>query len=232
MAITTSNSNFVNISNLPQVQEAVNGDLLIIQTENGTQTIDFQNFNVVKTDAAGNATVVGDLTGSRIFIDTLSAAGTVAAYNFRSNNVTGVFNNMGFYNRLTTNGGLVTSADYVLGSPEYKYITTTVIPTVTSFQNTLYKYVVDVGGQITIPAGQGSIPATFAQFFSQYPLITVSNIRPYHFMLAVNTRLSSYPWVDNIAQDASNNLNFTINAGYGLPSNTLFYYRLLYTYSA
>lgn len=231
MAINTSNSNFVNISNLPQVQEAVDGDLLIVQTENGTQTINFQNLNVVKTDAAGNATVVGELTGTIAFLDTLSAGGTVSSYNFRSNNQTGVFKNMDFYNRLTINGGLVTSADYVLGSPEYDYITTTVIPSVTSFQNTLYKYIIDLNGQATIAGGNTNVAASFSQFFNTYPNISIGSIRPFHFMLAVNTRLSSFPWVDNIAQDPSNNLTFTINAGYGLPSNTIIFYRLLYTYN-
>jgi hypothetical protein len=44
MAINSSNSNSINIANLPQTQEAVNGDLLLIQTDSGIQTIDFENF--------------------------------------------------------------------------------------------------------------------------------------------------------------------------------------------
>ena len=46
MANNTSNSNFVNISQLTTVPELVDGDLLLVQTEQGTQTINFENLNV------------------------------------------------------------------------------------------------------------------------------------------------------------------------------------------
>jgi len=79
MAINSSNSNYVNISNLPQTQLAVGGDLLVLQTEGGTRTIDFGNFNVVRTDAAGNATVVGEMTGSNAFFNNIAASTSICS---------------------------------------------------------------------------------------------------------------------------------------------------------
>jgi len=68
MAITPTNSNTVNIANLPNAQLATPGDYLILQTANGTQVITFQNFNAVKTDIYGNATVIGDLSGGVMYL--------------------------------------------------------------------------------------------------------------------------------------------------------------------
>ena len=71
MAIIPTNSNYTNIANLPKAQLAVDSDLLILQTTNGTQTIPFNEFNVVRTDLYGNATVVGDLTGNNAIYTSL-----------------------------------------------------------------------------------------------------------------------------------------------------------------
>jgi len=231
MAIYTSNSNSVNISNLPQVQQAVDGDLLVIQTENGTQTIDFTNFNVVKTDAAGNATIIGDLTGNMAFFDGLSASGVVSSYTYKSNNVDGVFAPVNFYNRFTINGGLLTSASYVQGSPEYNYIVNTFVPSVTSFQNQVYRQIIDLNGIQTVPAGQSTYAMPgFPNFFTIYPFVDDNAIQPFHINLTVNARISSYPFITDLAR-SGNNLAFNVSFGYPIPQNIQVSYRLLYTYS-
>jgi hypothetical protein len=121
MAINKSNSIYVNIGNLPQAQEAVDGDLVILQTQNGTQTIPFQNFNVVRTDIAGNATVTGDLTGNGFTITSLNSQ-SISGAAFFSNGVQGTSTPLAptptYNNFFSVVNGLVTSASYVLsGSP-------------------------------------------------------------------------------------------------------------------
>ena len=40
----TTNNVFINIKDLPEVQQVNNGDYLVIETQDGTSIIDFQNF--------------------------------------------------------------------------------------------------------------------------------------------------------------------------------------------
>jgi len=118
MAINASNSNFVNINNLPKSQIALDPDLLVLQTQNGTQAITFENFNVVKTDENGNATVTGDLSGG--YADLKSAyVGEISVDQVYSNNLLGTTNSMAYQNRIQTTNGIITSSDYTIGSPEY-----------------------------------------------------------------------------------------------------------------
>jgi hypothetical protein len=237
MAINTSNSNIISITNLPQTQEAVNGDLLIIQTDNGLQAIDFENFNAVKTDASGNATVVGSLSGTNCYFTNVNALCTISSLNYVSNNQSGIFAPNDYYNRLTINGGIVTSASYILGSPEYQYINDTVLPTLTAFQNTLYKIVVDESstdpGQnlVTVLANNASQQYFLAGFFSRNPNVSPGSIQPQHFTLMTTSQLSAYPYVSNVVNDGLNGLTFTVNTGYRVPQDTSFYWRLLYTYT-
>ena len=118
MAINASNSNFVNINNLPKSQIALDPDLLVLQTQNGTEAITFENFNVVKTDANGNATVVGDLSGG--YADLTSAyVSELKVDQIYSDNLLGTSNSMSYQNRIQTTNGIITSSDYAIGSPEY-----------------------------------------------------------------------------------------------------------------
>jgi len=161
MAINSSNSNFVNISNLPQTQVAVGGDLLVLQTENGTQTIDFGNFNVVRTDVAGNATVVGEMTGTNAFFNNVAASTSISAVNFASQGARGFNAVSNFYNRFTVNGGLCTSATYVSnGSPDFVNITRTILPNLTSWLSTVFTVYLDRTGVVTLAPGQNSFGAS------------------------------------------------------------------------
>ena len=233
MAINTSNSNYVNISNLPQVQQVFGEDLIIVQTDNGTTTINFEDFNVVKTDAAGNATVVGTISGTKTAqFTTLSASNDVRAVNYYANNVKGYYGANAYYNKFTINGGLITTASYTLGSPEYINITQTLLPNLTSWQNTQYKRVFDYDGTTTIAINTSYYPVILTNFYINNTQFSQSSLRPIHFLLTATTRLSSAPYVSNINQDrtSDNDLSFRVNLGYNVPVNTPIYWRILYTY--
>jgi len=236
MAINTSNSNYVNISNLPQAQEAIDTDLIILQTENGTQTITFGDFNVVKTDAAGNATIVGNVTGANATFSTLSASNYIKTLNYYAgNNTKGIYAPNAFYNRFTINAGLITSADINLGSPEYVNITQVVLPSLTGWQDTQYKKIIDINNNsATILANYSYVPVEIINFYQSYPQIASSSLNGTHFMLTATSRLSSMPYLTDLNNDLyrsnTNNLYFRINLGYVVPQNTVINWRLLYTY--
>ena len=118
MATTPTNSNGLNIADLPQAQLASDLDLLILETQNGTQTIQFNNFNVVRTDVAGNATVVGDISGNNAIYGDVRT-GVLRAGVIYSNNQQGVTKSNAYQNILQTTNGIIVSSDYVIGSPEY-----------------------------------------------------------------------------------------------------------------
>jgi hypothetical protein len=118
MATTPTNSNGLNIADLPQAQLASGLDLLILETQNGTQTIPFNNFNVVRTDVAGNATVVGDISGNNAIYGDVRT-GVLRAGVIYSNNQQGVTRSNAYQNILQTTNGIIVSSDYVIGSPEY-----------------------------------------------------------------------------------------------------------------
>lgn len=70
----------VNINDLPRSQQVINTDLFIIQTDNGTQTIMFEDLNVVQRDIENNVTLIGKLNVAKnvalsgtTFCDTVSA---------------------------------------------------------------------------------------------------------------------------------------------------------------
>jgi len=216
MAINSSNSNYVNISNLPQTQLAVGGDLLVLQTENGTQTIDFGNFNVVRTDASGNATVVGEITGTNAFFNNVAASTSISAVNFSSQGVAGFNAVSNFYNRLTVNGGLVTSATYVSnGSPDYRNITGTVLPNLTAWLTTIYKIYLDTLGTVTLAPGQESFNSSLNT--SPYINIGASDFQNAHFNVTTSQRISSTPWVENFSW-TGNVLRFDVHLGYPAPA--------------
>lgn len=212
MANNSSNSNYVNISNLPQTQEAVSSDLLILQTENGTQTITFDNLNVVKTDAVGNATIVGGVTGNQAQFSTLSSTNYVTSPLYYSNNTAGYTGLNGFYNRFTLNGGLVTSATYIArADDDYNYITQTFVPGTTAWQNGIYTRTIDRVGQAGANPNSDSVNITIGSFFNDFPFISVSQVKPYHISISVNGPLSCFPYVNNIQNDGANGLLFTVN---------------------
>lgn len=234
MAINASNSNYVNISNLPQTQEAVTTDLLILQTENGTQTITFDNFNTVKTDAVGNATILGGVTGTGAQFNTLSALNSISSSLYYANAIPGYTALNGFYNRFTLNSGIVTSATYIgRANDDYIYLTQTFIPTVTASQNTIYTRTIDRVGSANVNPNSEGATVTIGGFFNDYPFIAAANVKPWHINIALDNNLSAYPYVPagSITQTVTNGLQFNVVfPARNVPSVNI-YARVLITYT-
>lgn len=117
MATTPTNSTTVSLLDLPVAQLATAKDYLILQTANGTQIIPFGYFNVVHTDIAGNATVVGDLTGNNatffgnVAVITLSASSLVSSYGRPGwTDMAPICAGNNFYDSFTIQNGLIVSA--------------------------------------------------------------------------------------------------------------------------
>lgn len=178
MAINPSNSNAINIKSLPKAQLAVNGDNIILDTLNGTQIIDFQNFNVVKTDVNGNASVNGDLSASNTFFATTKVT-RITATEFATVVGKGDTASSGFYDKFTIQSGIILSAAAdTFNNPVYRAITTTVIPSVTSSFATSYKRTIDISGATTFDPGQVLSPLIpIAEFFTQYTSIPINTIQ-------------------------------------------------------
>jgi len=232
MAINKTNANFVNISNLPQTQQAVDTDLIILQTENGTRTITFENFNVVRTDAAGNATVLGNLTGNDAILDNALFYQSVSSVSFSSQGRLGDNKANGFYNRFTINGGLVTSATYITNSsPDYINITKTFLPNLTGWTNTIYKVFIDDLVSVTIPNGQNNTTGQFDNVFTRFPDVDVNNLLGYVTVAgqgSTTERISSFPWVGSLVNDGFGNLDFRVYLGYNTPRDVNLLIRLNY----
>jgi len=178
MAINPSNSNAINVASLPQAQLLVPGDLILVQTPNGTQTIDFGNLNVVETDINDNATITGTLTCTNTIIGSASINSLTAA-SVSTGQGEGADSSNDFYDRFTISKGIVLSASSnTFNNPVYKQITQTTIPTVTSYMLSLFKNVTDSSeyfvGVATIPAGSNTIQASIPNFFYINPQLSVS----------------------------------------------------------
>jgi len=111
MATNPTNSSVVSILNLPQASLATPTDFLILQTTNGTQIIPFSNFNVVQTDINGNATIVGNLTGTNaIFNGGVNTLALTASNYYSQYGQPGISQSYGYYDSFTIANGLIVSA--------------------------------------------------------------------------------------------------------------------------
>lgn len=118
MATNPTNSTTVSILNLPQAQLATPTDYLVLQTTNGTQIIQFQNFNVVQTDIYGNATVTGNLSGGNAtFVGGINTVTLTASQYYTNGGQRGWtdpapinLTNPNYYDSFTIVNGLVISA--------------------------------------------------------------------------------------------------------------------------
>jgi len=190
MAITPTNSNTVSIINLPQSQLAVGSDLLVLQTTNGTRTITFDNFNVVKTDIAGNVTLVGNLTGNKTSLKEI-VVNSLTAANISTAAGPSVTLPTGFYNQFTIANGLILSAvSNVVNDPVYLQLYTQDIPnyvnsTIASYGPLSYA---NGYGSVVIPAGQTTYPVSIDSFFTNQPnsRIGPGSITPAHFNLTTD----------------------------------------------
>lgn len=231
MAINPSNSNAINIVNLPSAQLAVAGDYLILQTNNGTQKINFNDFNVVRTDIFGNATVLGNLTGNDVIVDNVITA-NITASNFFTTNGQGINGANGFYDRFTIQDGLILSADLnTKNNPVYTEITQTILPAATASLANLFYKIYDYSSSATIIAGSNATSTiTINQFFTNYPITITQITRDKFTVVPTVGTLTQVPTITNI-QQIGQNLQFQIAVGSNVASNVQFNWRLLVTYT-
>lgn len=75
--MATTNNVFVNVKDLPEVQQINNGDYILVETPNGTSILDFQNF-IIGTDNNG-LTVAVESNSSDIVAVSAAASAEIAA---------------------------------------------------------------------------------------------------------------------------------------------------------
>lgn len=119
----STDTNIININNLPEVFEIVDGSKLIVQNESVTNTIDWKNVGVIKLDDSGSGSIEGSLTAANINV-IIAEVGTLSADAIYSSGLAGVTVDQNYYNRFIVTNGIVTSADYLVGSTEFESLST------------------------------------------------------------------------------------------------------------
>jgi len=119
----STDTNIININNLPSVFEIVDGSKLIVQNESVTNTIDWKNVGVIKLNDSGSGSIEGSLTAANINVIT-AEVGTLSADAIYSSGLAGVTVDQNYYNRFIVTNGIVTSADYLVGSTEFESLST------------------------------------------------------------------------------------------------------------
>jgi hypothetical protein len=135
--MATNQVNIVNLLNLPQAQVILPGNYLIVNNDLGTQIIDWADVAVLKLDDSGGATITS-LTATNIIASVINS-NLLSASNYYSNGQTGTLASSGYYNTFTVTNGIITNADYIIGSPEYTDIVNTQLPALTSQLTNIYK---------------------------------------------------------------------------------------------
>ena len=213
---TNTQTNIVNINNMPEAQEIFNGNYLIVQNDTGTQIIDWQNIGVIKLDTSGNGTYAGGLTGAAITVSSATIS-TLSGSTYISNGKEGQTATADYYNTFEFTNGLMTSATNRIGSPEYEDIVNTRIPAITAallsaFQAnyTAYSTDFDFGPAGTYQASLGVLPDDLSS----------SDFSPADFTLAQSTGtvslLTTFPVFYNVATGGSpSQLTVSVSVGQG-----------------
>jgi hypothetical protein len=236
MATNPTNSTTVNIRNLPTSQLAVDSDYLILQTNNGTQIISFEDFNVVKTDITGNATVIGVLTGTKaIFTDSVMTP-TVSASRFWTVGSLGSFyganlpNN--FYDSFTVQNGLVVSgvptSDNFRSNPMYTSLYTQLTAASANNAARSNRNIYDQFATVIINANNNS---NTGLTFNNIPAAITTAPQPANFTVMPTNiaSLSTVPFISNISLN-SGVVTYNLNAGQTLPGGGSYSVRLMITY--
>jgi hypothetical protein len=233
MAIIPTNSNSINISNLPKAQLAAPTDLLLLQTTNGTQVIPFKNFNVVQTDVYGNATVVGSLSGNNTTFTSINCT-SLTASNISTAFGPGTTQAFGAANFFTIQNGIILSAASIIGTdPVYQQLYNNDVPRLITQYTSAFRAVADVQGQTIIGSTNTSIQNTSAigvaigSFFSRYPFISIAQLTPVNFSLVIDystlsqtaSSIRAYVPQASIVQPINTyDLNFNINLTSPVPA--------------
>ena len=239
MATTPTNSTTVSILNLPQAQLATATDYIVMQTTNGTQIIPFRNFNVVKTDINGNATVVGGLSGNNAtFVGGINTV-TLTASQYYTNGGQQGYNppvpGVNYYDSLTIANGLVisavpTSVNYA-NNPLYLSLFTQLTAVSAKVTKSIFDSV--VAGGITIAANASptystgnitGIPAGVTSLAVTDFIITPGNGS------TISTSLTCVPYIASVGSITSGTAIVTLNAGGSMPISITYGVRCLKTY--
>ena len=226
MAIIPTNSNSINISNLPKAQLAAPTDLLLLQTTNGTQVIPFKNFNVVQTDVYGNANVVGSLSGNGATFTSVNCT-TLTASNISTAFGPGTTQAFGAANFFTIQNGIILSAASIVNlDPVYQQLYNTDVPRLITQYTSAFRATASVQGQTVIGSTNSviqnltSITVAVGSFFATYPFISIAQLTPVNFHLTIDystlspaaTSMRAYVPASSIIQPINtNDLNFNIN---------------------
>jgi hypothetical protein len=224
---------------LSRVKEVVDGDLFVIQSGNFTNTIDFTDINLLKTDINKNATAVGNLSGYNSYTTSFSSINSINSRQFYSNGLSGVNTFANLNNVFTINGGLITRSNSVIGSPEYRLLTTTTLSALTTYQNSLYRFIVDESSTsdwinpslkyILVSQNTDNAVYVLSGFFTRNPRLTLSELKPFHFSFTPVVTLSSQPFITEITVDVHNNLVFKVGTGYRVKYLTPLSWRIFYS---
>jgi len=96
----------ININDLPRAQQIVNTDLFIIQTDNGIQTIMFEDINAVQRDSVNNVALVGRLdVAGNVTLSATTFCDVISANRQKTNFIT-ASSYAGFENTVVLKGGI------------------------------------------------------------------------------------------------------------------------------
>lgn len=165
--------NVVNIKSLPRVEEVVNGNLLIVENEQGTNTIDFNNF-VVGPNNVSFYSQITNLSSQIISLSSSAAslvnASTTSLSSSVDTQMTNVYTNI-------------------------SYVSSTLI---NSFSATFY-----LAGSVTIPAGQSAPSSSVAFNLPSNVFINANDINLNFGSTTVATATSGIPYAYLAASDFS-----------------------------
>lgn len=211
--MATNLVNIVNFLDLPHAQTLLPGNYLVVQNDLGTQIIDWAYVAVLKLDDNGGAAITS-LTASNI-ITGLITSNSISASNYFSNNRTGTLAASSFYNSFEITNGIVTQADYNIGSPEYVDIINTQLPALTSQLTSIYKQLYIDYTSIVSYTPTGS---TFNGFFNTAApdgiVTNLNNLRSSDITWSVTPTITCIPTFTFDFPDSSGRLHITGTLNY------------------
>jgi hypothetical protein len=156
--------NVVNIKSLPRVEEVVNGNLLLVENEQGTNTIDFENFVI----GPNNASFYSQISNLSAHIISLSASATSLV----NTNITSLSSTIDIkVTNLYTN---------------ISYVSSTIVNAVST--------VFYLAGSVTIPAGQSAPATAIAFNLPSNVFINANDINLNFGSTTASTATSGIPY--------------------------------------
>lgn len=229
-------SNIVNVNSLPEIFNISNGSKIVVFNDTETYVIDWENFPALKQDESGNVTLDGGLTASNIDVTSVNT-GNLSADAIVVQGIGGVNASNDFYNSFTIVEGILTTAAYITGSPEFNYINEVTLPELSTTLTTNYTSAVDAlsaaidgftkfdeTGTCELSSGVNT-----SITFAGVPADVVSNILVTDFIIASNKVLSYFPKT-TVTTLTPTSVSLTIEIGAAPASTIIFTIRLLKFY--